>query len=328
MSEDNRNNEKRSHDCCGCNEERLEAVPNQCKEKCCYPKEVRCGDIHCARCIPIIAERVFDCVCLESGGMKYIKDLEFEITSNGKYQDGDEICIDNIAVSYGFIGLRNNRCNSGPGAPLEVIVDNSPDNPIEFMPPECSPSARCWFDGGKKTLYNTYSASLIATNLDCCEKGKKSKIAEEELAFYVCDLVIYVYGKIGCEPFTAKTDRFSGKLADFGGNGFKDIDFLGTVCFPSGKTCVNMELKFDGCISVDCVTPKCKYHECDNNCNDDDYSGREKEKKFEASVLASLLVTQQVYVTVKEELAVYTTPGKIACKNGNISSSCDSQCDC
>lgn len=323
MEEKNVNKLNEFDGCC-CGPEKPEPPkprPNHCQEGCCEPKEMdpHYMDIKHARCVPILTERIYDCINIESGGMKYVN-LEFEITSDTRNcKKGDEICIKRIAVTYDFIGLIN---KDDAGKRLPVIVDNL-KNPVEFVPAPCSPTFTCGKMGSATTLYNTYvqSVETIQTDLEewCCNKGRKSKLAVVDAEFYVCNLRIYVFGKIGCEDFEAELkEPYSGPLSGLGlgtNAGLKSLDFLGTMCYPAGLSCLNMELKFRSKLGFDCIRA--------NGCyGATTIGGRGEEGMeafggpkpcFEASALASLCVKLQVYSTIKEELVVYTTPHGLIC---------------
>lgn len=274
--------------------------PNKCVGQCCEPIELRCPvDISNARCIPVLTERIYDYVCLKSGTMKLIKDLVFEIKNKpcAKY-GANEICVKDILVEYDFIGL----INSDKKPHLKSYIDNQE---INFVPDECAPECECY----GKTLYNSYkNKKFIATNPSCCMDGKKIRIAQIGVEFYVCNLVITVTGKIGCEDFEACT-HYSGPILNISNAETTPLDFIGKVCLPSNQKCVNMKLNFDGCIGVDCVSPQEKFNP-DKETNPN--------REFKADVFSSLLVTEKVYAIVKEELVVYTAPGRIPCNDETI----------
>lgn len=290
--------------CCG-----PELKNNNCQKECCKPKELDSNymDIRRAKCIPILADRIFDCINTRSERMRYIP-LEFTIAPppmGVTYTTGSEICIRKIAVTYDFIGLVNDE-DSGLLAELPVIIDILPD-PQLFTPSACSPTFTC--DGN--VLYNTYTSTFdtsIDEELDgaldglCNNRGIKSKIAITDVAFYVCNLRINVYGKIGCEDFTAVSGPYSGPLLDLGGmdNGIRPLDFIENMCFPVNG-CPTMELSFRSKLDVDCIRV--------NETYEDD--------TFTALTLVSLLVNLQAYSTIKEELVVYTTPHGFVCDGYN-----------
>lgn len=292
----------KAKDCCGeCETTHPQPTPNKCINQCCEPIELRCpADISNAKCIPVLTERIYDYVCLKSGTMKLIKDLVFKVKEkDGVKYGANEICVKDILVEYDFIGLMNDYTPPM----LKSYVDNKE---IKFVPDECSPEFECC---DNINLYNTYKNKFsIATNNSCCEKGKKTRIAQIGVNFYVCNLVITIRGKIGCDDFEAYT-KYSGPILNLMDSKTTPLDFIGEICLPSDKLCVNMKLKFEGCIGVDCVSPQEKFDP--NPCTN-------PEGEFKADIFSSLLVTEKVYATIKDELIVYTSPRKINCSDGTI----------
>lgn len=298
-----KDNEKR--DCCGCTKPEAIEQPNRCKEECCCPKEIPAPlDISTAKGIPVLADRIYDCVYLENKQRKYLKDIEFTITSNGDYKQGDEICIDKVIVKYDCIGLLDEE--------IEVRIDTL-NGDVCFEPSNESECCKCEFeyDGvtKKRKLYNIYKGSKII-DIDCCEEGKKTIIGEDCLDFCICNAKLLVKGRIGCEKFRAETQEYSGPLSEE--FGFNLADFFGTICLPSGRNRVYFEEIFDACFSVDCIRVTQPYEECHPN-------------KFLADAFSSLIISKTIYATVKEELIVYTNtnPASINCSDGRINSNCD-----
>ncbi|MFQ7001562.1 MAG: hypothetical protein ACLRRH_09790 [Clostridium sp.] len=72
--------------------------------------EVRYTNISNARCVGILAEKIFDCVYLES--LQFAdKDEVFTIDnfedSCSRYRVGDAVCIDDISLCYDNIGIKD-----------------------------------------------------------------------------------------------------------------------------------------------------------------------------------------------------------------------------
>ncbi|WP_018592852.1 hypothetical protein [Terrisporobacter glycolicus] len=292
-----------NQDCCGCEKPGLVEKPNRCQEGCCSPKEIAAPlDICTAKGIPVLSNRIYDCVYLEDKQRKYLKDIEFTITSNGDYKQGDEICIETIIVKYKCIGLIDEE--------IEVRID-SLENEVSFHSSDESESCKCEFDcdGGsiKRKLYNIYKGSKTI-DIECCEEGRKTIIGEDCLDFYICKAKLIVKGKIGCENFRAETEEFSGPLS--AGFGFNKADFFGTICLPTGRNRVHFEEIFDACLSIDCIRST-KTYDCVT-------------KKFCADAFSTLLISKTIYAIVKEELIVYTNtnPSSITCTDGRIGSNC------
>lgn len=289
--------------CCGeCENTPSKPKPNKCTNQCCEPIELRCpADISNAICVPVLTERIYDYVCFKSGTMKLVKDLAFKVKERrGAKYGANEICVKDVLVEFDSIGLMNE--DKEPR--LKSYIDKKE---VKFIPDECSPEFEC----GDVSLYNSYKNKYsISTSSSCCEQGKKTRIAQIGVEFYVCNLVITIRGKIGCEDFEACT-TYSGPILNIMDGKTTPLDFIGEICLPSDEHCLNMKFKFDGCIDVDCVSPQEKF-------NPDPCTNPNRE--FKADIFSSLLVTEKIYAIVKEELVVYTSPCRIKCNDGNITS--------
>ncbi|MDU4860661.1 MAG: hypothetical protein E6356_06680 [Terrisporobacter othiniensis] len=297
MSEVKDNN---NQECCGCEKPRPVEQPNRCPEECCSPKEIPAPlDICTAKGIPVLSDRIYDCVHLKDKQRKYLKDIQFTITSDEDYKHNDEICIEKIIVKYKCIGLTDEE--------IEVRID-ALNNEVTFHSSNESESCKCEFEYEgetiKKKLYNIYKGSKVL-DIDCCEEGRKTIIGEDCLDFYVCKAKLIVKGKIGCKYFRAETSEFSGSLREE--FGFNYADFFGTICLPSGKNRIYFEEAFDACFSIDCIRAVQLYDGSD--C-------------FKADAFSTLLIDKTIYAIVKEELIVYTNPGTITCTDGRIGSNC------
>ncbi len=273
----------------------------------CYSQDEEPLDVSTAKCIPVLCDRIYDCVFLEDKQRKFLKDIKFTITSKGDYKQGEKICIEKTFVKYKCIGLIDKE--------IESRID-SLENEIELR--ACSGSETCKFNlevNGEmcdKKVYNIYKGSKML-DIDCCEsEGQKVLIGEDCLKFYICKAKVIVKGKIGCEPFRAESTEFTGKLSD--GFGFKEVDLFGNICLPCGKNRVDFQVMYDGCFSIDCIRATQTYCEPYKNRN---------AREFFADAFSTLLITKKIYATVKDELIVYTNPRKLICNNGNIDSICD-----
>lgn len=299
-------NDNGIQNCCGCEKPKPDERINKCQEECCSPKEIPAPlDISTAKGIPVLADRIYDCVNLQDKQKKYLKDIEFTITSQGEYKQGDEICIEKVIVKYRCIGLPNEE--------IEVRID-SLNNEVCFEASKQSDNCKCEFEYNgvvqKVKLYNIYQGSKVI-NIDCCEDGRKTIIGEDCLDFCICGAKLIVKGKIGCENFRAETVEYNGPLSK--AFGFNLADFFGTICLPSGKNRIYFEEIFDACFSVDCIRATQTYKQTEPY-------------KFMADAFSTLLIEKRIYATVKEELIVYTNtnPATITCSNGKIDSYCNS----
>ena len=295
-------------DCCGCAATGPVIVANQCTEEGCTPQEIPAPlDISIARGIPILAERIYDCISLEDTQRKYLKDLVFTIKTDCNYNEGDSICIETISVNYDCIGLNNEA--------ISVRID-ALDNNVVFGKANDAQCCQCQDNRDTINLYNVYNGCALL-NIDCLGQnvGKRVIIGEDCLDFYICNLNITVTGKIGCKNFVAVSEgpgagptRYSGALTDLG---FKEVDLFGSICLPIGRNRVWFEEVFDACLSLDCIKATQKYVAPQNGeC-----------ATFKADAFSTLAITKTIYATVKEQLIVYTNPGNICSTNG-IGSNC------
>lgn len=251
--------------------------------------------------IPILTKRIFDCVSLKKKQSSFIEDVVFTIEDNNMDFDPKEsICIEEISLTYRFIGLDANIESI-------VLVDSQP-----YLFKTLNEKI---FRGCNSILYNENQALLVIGKF-CCDDfdnnkvGIKTKITENDLNFLVCDLKIFAKGKIGAKEFTAIKDygKIEGKFNDqcklimppqipisIEQLGFDAITFVGEICFPQGlnKTIINQ--KFNNCLSVKCITPKGKiFRDC--------LLSDEENDKFIASVELSLSSKKVIYSTIRKKV--------------------------
>ena len=336
--------------CCACKDgPTVVKNESQCEEKCCRPKTVRCPDIREAKCIPALIDRIYDCVCLESEQTRCAKDKTFEIiwadTKNQADLVGKEVCINTITLQYDCLGIKEDKIQTEIGLNLPVLLKKD----------QCSVCSTLGCD----EIFTEYSGSLACIGTGCCEKGRTRKVCQSDIKPASCNLYIIVEGTAGCIPFKARyivndlTNGY-GYGPDYGhgpgpghkpdkGLGFKEVDFFGQICLPDDRKKVNLRAIFDVCLSVPCVAPKCAVKQlmpqppCHKDINEThgleengaQAIGRPPMQQvygFDANIFASLLVTEKLYVVVKDEVAVYTTPNTLSCTNGGFTSNCESKC--
>ena len=276
---------------------------SQCKEQCCRAKTIICPDIREAKCIPALIDRIYDYVCLESEQTRCAKDKTFEIIWAGtdNYYDlvGKEVCINTITLQYDCLGIKNENIETEIGLNQTVTLQKDPCS-------QCS-NPKC------PQIYTEYNGSIPCSGKGCCENGRTRKVCQSDIIPDSCFLYIIVEGTAGCIPF--KAQYLVDNLADNAnpGLGFKYVDFFGQVCLPDDRRKVNLRSMFDVCVSVPCVAPK-------STIELNESAG---EYEFTANIFASLLVTEKLYVVVKDEVAVYTTPNTLVATNGGFTSNCE-----
>ncbi|WP_289293144.1 hypothetical protein [Romboutsia ilealis] len=300
---------------------------SQCKEQCCRPKTIICPDIREAKCIPALIDRIYDYVCLESEQTRCAKDKTFEIIWAGtdNYYDlvGKEVCINTITLQYDCLGIKNENIETEIGLNQTVTLQKDPCS-------QCS-NPKC------PQIYTEYNGSIPCSGKGCCENGRTRKVCQSDIIPDSCFLYIIVEGTAGCIPF--KAQYLVDNLADNAnpGLGFKYVDFFGQVCLPDDRKKVNLRATFDVCVSVPCVAPKGAVKNItaepvepvEPSEHDSVMMARvplySADYGFDANIFASLLVTEKLYVVVKDEVAVYTTPNTLSCTNGGFTSNCKTE---
>lgn len=265
-----------------------------CNLGCCNNIVVKDIDIYQAECVPVLAERIFDCITLED--FKYrVENSEFNIvpTSKYSYDEGAPICIDKVGVGYDFIGILE---------PQKQELVNSES--VTFSAQVGTGYTCC-----NQTFYNEYIASF--TTNKCCsaianKKGIASRILENDVQFYICNLQITLIGNIGNKPFKAVSEIYTGAIFDG-----TSLDFCGRICLPKGAKKSTIIEEYEGCLSVECVTTEDSYS-----------SGSDS---FTAAVEFLLVVEKTMYSTLTEKLAVFTLPNAVMCHCGEESHVCENE---
>ena len=297
--------------CC----ERCLPLKKNCNDECCMRIGDRCCNTENARCVPILSKRILDCVVLKKKQSSIIEDVVFTIDDDSREFDFSEpICIDKVGITYKFIGLNANEKSI-------VLVDSHPyvfNIPCEKI-----------FSGCNSYLYDENNIA-VTTGKYCCneidndEALIKTRIIEKDLNFLICELKIFVQGRIGCKEFRAIKDyteperdcncecslitppTFPISIKKLG---FNAVTFVGRICLPQGAKKSTVHQKFDNCLLVECVTPKNKHicAECSLLC--------EGALTFKADVELSLLSNKLIYSTIREKLDILVDKNISKCGN-------------
>lgn len=272
---------------------------NNCKKECCTGIPVVTPDLSMVRSVPILTKRIFDCMYLENPQFATTSNpLTFAVTSvpptqSVAYADGAPVCVDKICVKYDLIApaLDGNYLAGTIKACSNTVTPS----------PVAGSTKPFVYDTESVTLSNHYSFTI--SNNSCCIDdciaftGSKCKIIEQNLELYIANLKIYVYGKIGCLPFTGLYTPEAADTAipitDLGFTG--SINFFGKLCMPSCDQIVNIDETFSSCLSVDCIEPTAAGYDLTTN-------------NFTANVESSLSITKQIYSLIDEKLSVFTVP--------------------
>lgn len=243
-----------------CEEPCIDLKPN-CDTDCCKELECEYDCIDRAECVPILAERIYDCTCVET--VQFAEgeiDFTIENWEPCMYKDGSAICIDKVGLTYDFIGLID---------PEITTIRLDGENNFIFQPPVGSGYTGCTnentSDSEDGTLYEEY-VSIISTPSSCCnkkrEKGVKIRVFGTNLRLFVCNAEIVVSGRIGAKPFRGsfKFDGEPGAPFEITSiPGINPISVYGRVCAPSGNDKTTMHLEFQPCVSIDCVHANQRY---------------------------------------------------------------------
>lgn len=300
-------------------EQSCEELKSNCESDCCKNLEVKCDCIDRAECVPILTERIFDCVCLES--VQFAEgDLDFTIDNweSCMYKDGASICIDKVGLTYDFIGLIDPEITS-------IRIDG--ENNFIFQPPIGLGYTGCTDEDSQDpedgTLYDEY-VSILSTPGNCCSKkkvkGVKVRVFGTGLRLFVCNAEITVAGRIGTKPFRGsfKFDGHPGCPFEITSiPGINPLSIYGKVCTPQGNNKTSLHIEFKPCVSIDCVQANERYNEPEDP---------DEAPTFNASVEGSLLVNTTLTTTLTQKLAVFTSPSGFDCHDGKKMSGCKSEC--
>ena len=237
-------------------------------------------DIYQAECIKVINEKIIDHITVEDFKYRVEEKGEFKIvnSSDYKYNEGDSIFIDKISINYDFIGM----------------VEVEKKELIDLEKVTFSAKSGTGYKCCEETFYDKFTASVCTGK--CClksdEKSKvKSRVLENEAQFYVCNLQVMLFGKIGNQEFKAisSTTPYTGII-------FEDVglDFCGKIYLPEEYKKVTIHEEYDGFLTAECAIADSEY----------DFSSN----TFTASVEFLLDVKKTIYSTVNEKMDIFTVP--------------------
>ncbi len=238
------------------------------------------ADIYQAECIKVINEKIIDYITVEDFKYRVEEKGEFKIVNsfNYKYNEDDFIFIDKISINYDFIGM------------IEIEKEELVDLEKVIFSSKSGTGYNCC----EKTFYNKFTANIC--NGKCSlNRGKnnevKSRILENEVHFYVCNLQVMLFGKIGKQEFKAisSTTPYTGVIFEQGG-----LDFYGNIYLPTEYKKVTIHEEYDGFLTADCAIADGKYNISSNT--------------FTASVEFLLEVKKTIYSTVNEKMDIFTIP--------------------
>lgn len=277
--------------------------PN-CKSNCCSGLPKVTPDLSSVFSVPILADKIFDCMKLEIPFPGLLENLEFTINSqppqNGAYAAGTDVCVDRVSFSYDAIGaVVTNNILEGNITICSEQVDATAINPTTI---------------NGTTIANDFS--ITTGNIPCChschnhhnnKNGTNCRVLERGLNFYISNLVITVTGRAGCIPFTAESAPQSGLLTTVLGLP-SEFNFFGRICLPHLNSGIPLRENFRECLSIECIEPTNQLQETQGDFT------------FNATVESSILIIKSLYALIQENLSVLAidTPREHCCNNSGL----------
>ena len=320
--------------------------------------EVRCTNISNARCVGILAEKIFDCVYLES--LQFAdKDEVFTIDNFedncSRYRVGDAVCIDDISLCYDNIGIKDDDSidNDFSGRELgegNILVKYDMENKIfsavdgngvevynnldNFDGSEREPSTVMLYDEFEGAVGKTKCNSESRT-----DRNSRSRVFKQGMRFFVDNLKVRIRGRIGGRLFTATKDyNCYGNIDRCGKNNRRisvnPVEITKRDTLGNGEGCGDdVGLNFTpvnlyGRVGVpndgrrvrgNIKLDHCLSVECVETT---ERYGDYEEGYIRATVGYSFLVTHNILHTTSEEIAVFTNPNGVECHNTARESDC------
>lgn len=280
-----------------CFEDKCNKYKKNCKSaEPCTNISIDFVDIKDAECVPIIANRIYDCVRTRCEQFLQHQDVNFSIDCYGEeYDEGAPIILEKIAVSYDFIGYVADeffakvgtdrlKFNAVPGSGFTTSEGIELFDRYVVQVP------------GKKCLrYKSYDKHSC---------GTKTRILTDQIELYAANLKIRAIGRIGCKKISAiacledldEHGKETGVFALSQLTGSKS-SIYGKVCLPDDSKNKSIFLEIRNEISIDCVEP--------NGC----YTEVEYEQgNFSATIEGAILLSNTLTPTVEDKLAVFIIP--------------------
>ena len=145
------------------------------------------------------------------------------------------------------------------------------------------------------------------------DEAVKRTVFKGNIPFHAANLKVMISGRIGCKKFTA-TKEYDDiveitKSDEEGGLNFSPASLYTRVSAPSDGRIVKSNIRFDACLAVECAT------------TDDVYS-EDNDGIIRANVNYSFVTSGRVRHTTNEEIAVFTNPNGVECREPDNDSSC------
>ncbi|CUU48162.1 hypothetical protein [Clostridium beijerinckii] len=283
-------------------------MQDNCSCEGCGPIGVSCGCIEDAICLPILADELYDSVFSEKEDIGSLTNLTFTLDSlNPNLAAGQLVCIQQIGISYDFIGLAQTvPVNS------QIVINGQTFTltPSSLFNVSATP-------GTPINLFDELNGTITLQPPCCCnpqtQPGTRFRVIERNRAFQVANLRIVASGVIGCTRFTATA--VTANLAQPGTNaiplsvfGITNMVFTGRICWPNNRNRMTLTDSYTPNLSVDCIVPTSNFIA----------PAAGGAGTFTANIDLSFIVDRRLYISSREPVAVFTTPNAVIIKNGDI----------
>lgn len=232
-------------------------------------EELRIGgsSISNARCVGIVAEKIFDAVSLQEVQFAD-KEEVFTIDNfdpddsrsgrNGRgYRVGAPVCIDDISLCYDFVGMKDDDdvddMNIGAG---NIMISYDSNEQVFAAVPGNARSV-CNFDNTSTgesesssscdeddtvNLYDEFESRVARNKCNAESNGiatRQSRVFKQGVRFFVDNLKVKIRGRIGDRPFTATKDysNFGDVLGRGQTFGVNPVEITARDTFGNGEGC-------------------------------------------------------------------------------------------
>ena len=281
-----------------CTSSTCDPFKQNCKTECCTGLPKTIPNLNSIYSVPILTNRIFDCMTLENSLFGVLENLQFALISSPLqspgYTNESNVCVDRVSFKYDAIGA--------------TITNNILDGKITVCSKEVNPIAIDPITVNGTPIANNFSFTI--NNIPCCNNydnhktGVNCKVLERNLNFYISNLVITVTGRAGCLPFTAQSNPINGNLVDV--LGFpSNFNFFGKICLPHLNSGILLKETFKEYLSIECIEPTTLLQQ-----DGEDFF-------FEANVESSLSIIKSLYDLVEDKISVLATrtPKEQYCNN-------------
>lgn len=239
-----------------CNDNNTSEI--KCESNLCHPLSLSKSPNDSLSFVPILANRLLDCVSITKNDVSVNQSINFNITTeNFNYADNAPVCITSFYLTYDYIGLQNILVNN-----LETYING---DIVTLTPTNL-------FNAGSELrpyyLFNS-SDNDIFIKPCCCNIDNTSRIlvriVQSGRFFEISNLRLFASGYIGNLPFKAEgiisdsTNQNSNILRLTSLGLISANTFDASLCLELTTSPIRLSEKFDTDLSIDCIRPGTNY---------------------------------------------------------------------